>query len=203
MRVRLLTETDGSSYRALRLASIEESPALSSPEIVCELAFFARFGKGVLGNHSLEGTLVWGAYTGERLVGVVAVARGFERGNSHTVHLWGLYVCPAFRGSGVGTLLLRAAIAWTRRQPATTKTVLYAHHGDCHALQLFRQFGFEFVADDALRGTRLCAMRLDCRATEPAAARTLGGSGPEMAADGQPGVAGSMDRVAGRNAQSG
>lgn len=168
MRVRLLTETDGSDYRMLRLASIEESPALSSQEIVCELAFFARFGKGVLGNHALEGTLIWGAYAGDRMAGVVAASRGFERDDSWTIHLWGLYVYPEYRGGGVGMLLLQVAIAWIRRQPAPKNTVLCINHGNTHALQLFRQIGFEFIADDSLRGTRLCAMRLDCRAAGPA-----------------------------------
>lgn len=182
MQVRLLAEPDGGGYRMLRLASIEESPALSSPEIVRELVFFTRFGKGVLANHALEGTLVWGVYASSGLAGVIAASRGFERGPAHTIHLWGLYVLPEFRGGGVGTLLLRAAIAWVQRQLAT-KTMLYANHADSHALQLFQRFGFEFVADDALRGTKLCAMRLDCRAGHPASARGLGRSGPEMSTD--------------------
>lgn len=203
--MRLLTEADEDGCRAPRPGSIEETLTLSSPEIVRELAFFACFGKVVMGNHSLEGTLAWGTYTGEQVVGVVAAERGLERGNSWTIHLWGLCVYPEFRGVVVGTLLLRAAIAWIRQQPATASVVLYANHGQSHALAIFRQLGFEFVPDEALRGTKLCAWQLDCRAADSAFARRTGGLDPKLVAEGQPSIADSRgkDRSAGRDALSG
>jgi|GEM_PF-1045431 len=200
MQVRVLTEADGNRYRGLRLAMIEESPELSSPEIVRELAFFARFGKGVLGNHALEGTRVWGACVGAYLAGVVAATRGFERGSLRAIQLWGLYVHPEFRGRGVGQALVRTAIEWVWQQPSATEAVLYANHGDGHALRLFRQCGFEFFEDEALRDTRLCAMRLDCKKNQARYDSRKQGPGT-VAGTGQHGDEG--NRAAGRNTAAG
>lgn len=189
MQVRVLTQADAESYRALRLASIKESPALSCPEIVHELAFFARVGHGLLAHHASGGTVVWGAQANGQLAGVVAASHVRE-GSSQMLHLWGLYVDRRCRRHGMGRSLMQAALGWARRQSAATKTRLYSNREHEQALRLFQRLGFEFVAEEGLLRTRLCAMQLADRAPRwGAAARSLQrvGAGASCAADGNAG----------------
>src|SRR3546814_11313152 len=55
MFVRLLNEADAAAHRALRIMSIQESPQLSSPQLVMELAIYQRIGAGALMAHAAGG----------------------------------------------------------------------------------------------------------------------------------------------------
>lgn len=158
MHVRLLTEADSAAYRSLRVASIEEASALSSPEIVRELAIYVRIGAGVIAGYALEGSRVWGVFEDARLTGVVAVTCRF----GDAAHLWGLYVRPEYRGAKVGPGLMRAAVEWIREQPGVATAKLYVDKCNRRAMQLFLRFGFEAFHDSDLEATQLRVMRLDC-----------------------------------------
>src|SRR3546814_12823820 len=100
MFVRLLSEADAVAHRELRIMSINESPQLSCPQIVRELAIYQLIGTGALMAHASGDTRVWGAFDGGmRLAGVVAVTHdaGIPPG-ACGVHLRGLYVTLEDRG---------------------------------------------------------------------------------------------------------
>lgn len=77
-------------------------------------------------------------------------------------------------------------------QPALESVALCANHEQSHALAPIRQL--EFVPDEALRGAKLCAIELDCRAGGSAFARRTGGLDPKLAAERQPGIADSGEK---------
>src|SRR5687767_5324425 len=130
MHVRFLIEADSEAYRLLRTASIDESPEASSLETVRELANYMRIGTGVLTRYAIEGSPVWGAFDGDRLVGAVAGTREFEQSCPNVVRLWGLYVQPEYRGTGAGVGLMQTAMAWIRQQPDIT--VVELRVGKCN-----------------------------------------------------------------------
>src|SRR3546814_10938311 len=122
--------------------SIQESPQLSSPKIVRELAIYQRIGAGALMAQAAGGTRVWGAFDRERLAGVVAVTR--ETG-AHPLaggfHLWGLYVRPEDRGGSASPALMSKALAWCPQRPCTQGVPLTAPPGNAGASRWFRRFG--------------------------------------------------------------
>src|SRR3546814_4079010 len=94
MFVRLLSEADAVAHRELRIMSINESPQLSCPQIVRELAIYQRIGTGALMAHASGDTRGWGAFDGGmRLAGVVAVTQEagmHPRSEEHTSELQSL-----------------------------------------------------------------------------------------------------------------
>src|SRR3546814_17498984 len=137
----------------------QESPQLSGPQIVRELAIYQRIGAGALMAHAAGGTRVWGAFDRERLAGVVAVTR--EAGANPLAggfHLWGLYVRPEDRGGSASHALMSTALAWCRQRPCNQGVTLHAHRGNAGALRWFPRFGFERCAEDARGPTNLVAV---------------------------------------------
>src|SRR3546814_12507434 len=118
MFVRLLTEADASAHRALRIMSIQESPQLSSPQIVRELAIYQRIGAGALMAHAAVDTRGWGAFDRNRLVGVVAVTQAENmRPSVGALQLWGSYVRPVDSGGSASDAPMSTAMAWCVQRP--------------------------------------------------------------------------------------
>ena len=67
-----------------------------------------------------------------------------EPGESHTAHLYQLWVAPGARGVGVGRLLLDAVIAWARSSDVRY-LALDVTCGDTPATRLYARAGFRPV----------------------------------------------------------
>ncbi|MHB8868055.1 MAG: GNAT family N-acetyltransferase [Thermoleophilia bacterium] len=86
---------------------------------------------------------VFGAFVGGELVGFVGVAPSDRPKTSHRGDIWGLYVEPAHRRSGVGRSLVEHAVVFARSLGDVAELDLTVTDGAPHAAALYRSLGFE------------------------------------------------------------
>lgn len=100
---------DVSAYRDIRLEALRDSPEAFGSSFEAEDAQPERWFADRLGS-----TTVLGAFSGPMLVGIAgfAVQQGQKR--AHKGMLWGMYVRPAARKSGVGQRLIEAILDLAR-----------------------------------------------------------------------------------------
>jgi len=138
--MRPLTPADTLSFKTLRLAALQAAPtgAASSYEEEKDRSD-DEFGKRL--ERTTDKT-VFGAFDGERLVGIVGIRREAMRKFQHKGFIWGVYVDPDFRGQGVSRKLLTEAIAFTRQIPGMTQINLIVVASNVAAVALYRSLGF-------------------------------------------------------------
>lgn len=108
--VRVLTAADAAAFRDIRLAGLADDPRAFSADLGAEstqdLDWFAA---RIAGNRIF-------AVDGEagQLLGITGLAIPQNPKQRHRGHIWGVYVRPGARGSGIATALLAAAIGAAR-----------------------------------------------------------------------------------------
>ena len=147
MEFRKLTPTDAAAFRRLRRQGLVSSPEAFGESVeeldgTPEEQYAERLGKAPLEN------FVVGAFDGETLTGTVGFHRELRRKRRHKGAIWGVFVAPEYRGSGVAKRLLEETLMLARELPgleivqlsvASTQSAarnLYAGAG-------FRTFGLE------------------------------------------------------------
>jgi len=88
------------------------------------------------------------AIAGDEVIGSLGISREDQPVTRHVASL-GMMVSPAWRRRGVGSALMREAIAWARRA-GVEKLELSVYPGNEAAIGLYRSFGFE--EEGRLRG---------------------------------------------------
>lgn len=137
--IRPLTEDDAAQFAQVRQESLLASPLTFGASPATDVA---RVTDGVIG-----------AFENEHLVGIVGLFRGRHESSEHKVHLWGMYVQPAFRGRGLGAQLLEAALRQAHALPGVSWVLLAVTSAAPAALRIYERAGFEVwgVEKDALR----------------------------------------------------
>ena len=106
--VRRLNAEDAEAWVMLRREAVEKHPfAFGAPLPDNSAMLVERFNRIIT---SRADETVIGAFTNNTLVGVVGMRRHEAEKQRHKAELWGMYVTPSHRGSGVRELLVRAAI---------------------------------------------------------------------------------------------
>lgn len=85
--------------------------------------------------------LVYGAFRGA-IFGLVGLHPSGHRKTAHALDMWGLYVEPEHRGSGVGRSLVLRVIADTRRVPGVCYVRLAVTDAAPEAAALYSSLGF-------------------------------------------------------------
>lgn len=154
--IRLLGPGDAAAWLSLRLRALREHPTAftASPEED------ARLGEAGVARHfaaPATEAVHFGAFdeTGA-LVGVAHVARSRGDKTRHTATLWGMYVTPDHRRTGLSRRLMETAIAATRAMPGVTRLCLAVDITNAPARRLYDSLGFEpwGVEKDAFRAGR-------------------------------------------------
>lgn len=135
IQIRLLTSADAASYRGIRLAGLKDAPeafgSTFEAEVVKPLAWF--FDR-------LTASQVFGAVRGREVLGVAGFAvRGGEKG-AHKGLLWGMYVRPEARGTGLARRLVETVINFAR--PRVELIQLSVVVGNEPARRLYARLGF-------------------------------------------------------------
>ncbi|KHJ69246.1 hypothetical protein QU24_04805 [Pantoea rodasii] len=139
--VRRITESDLGNFRELRLEALRLHPdAFGASYEECShkpLQFFAE---------QLRASDIFGGYDHHNILqGMIGVSRSQLSKLSHVANIWGMYVRPEMRGSGLSSLLMEAALnsagsaKTVKLSVVTTNLVAYA---------LYRSFGFTEWATD-------------------------------------------------------
>ena len=136
--VRPLSLADAVAFRTLRLAALLEAPAAfgssHEEETTRPLSTFAdRLS-------APEPSLTFGAFVNDALCGIAGFRQETGLKTRHIGVLWGVYVAPSQRGTGLATTLVEAVVAHARRHVV----MLHADVGaDNHAARrLYEGLGF-------------------------------------------------------------
>ena len=85
----------------------------------------------------------FGAFDGDTLAGIVAVGREGALKLRHKAFIVGMYVAPAYRGRGVGRMLLEHAYAVASAFEGVKLVSLGVTSGNAPALALYESLGFQ------------------------------------------------------------
>lgn len=133
--VRQLGTADAEAFRALRLEALERDPE----------AFGAAFDEEAglaleLWAARLQAAPVFGAERQGELVGCAGLHLESNHKKRHKGVLWGVYVRPGLRGTGVGRSLVEHAIQVARRHIGQLHTAVVCDN--LPARRLYQQLGF-------------------------------------------------------------
>jgi GNAT superfamily N-acetyltransferase len=128
----------GARLRAIRLKALADSPDAFASTYEQAAAYSAEDWETRLA--APGATFI--AVTGGSDVGLV----GVYPGEGDTAHLISMWVDPAARGRGAGSLLVDAVLSWTRTAGGRA-VELWAVDGNESAIALYRRKGFELTGD--------------------------------------------------------
>ena len=142
MRISALTGQHVHAYRELMLEAYEHAADAFTTTVDERRAEPMSWWVNRIG--SRDGlTQAFGAWDKEALVGSVAVEYSSKPKTRHSALVLGMYVRPTYRGRGVGTGLLQAAVQAAAERPEIRTLALTLTEGNESALRLYRAAGFE------------------------------------------------------------
>ncbi|MBN1430287.1 MAG: GNAT family N-acetyltransferase [Anaerolineae bacterium] len=143
--VRLICADDAAALVSLRREALETDPLSFVASLEDERDFSLEFVRHILAHPQEQA--VFGAFDGERLIGMVGLYRETKLKRCHLGSIWGMYVTPEARGKGAGHALLdmaiRCAHEWglDQLQLGVTDIALAARH--LYEAAGFRSWGCE------------------------------------------------------------
>jgi RimJ/RimL family protein N-acetyltransferase len=135
IHIRQLTPADAALYRGIRLAGLKQNPEAFGSTFEAEFTkplawFFDR----------LSNSQVFGAFYGTQILGVAGFAIRDGHKEAHKGLLWGMYVRPEARGTGVAQRLVEAVIAFARLRVEVIQLSVVV--GNEPARRLYARLGF-------------------------------------------------------------
>jgi ribosomal protein S18 acetylase RimI-like enzyme len=180
IEVRRLMPADAARYREIRLAGLKNSPeafgSTFETESLKPLSSFAE---------RLRSSAAFGAFCGAKLLGIAGFA--FHEGvkEAHKGRLWGMYVRPNARKSGVGRRLVEAVIDFARQHAEILQLSVVSDNEPARRLYArlgFVEYGLEKDSlkqgdtyyDEILMALDLKALDLKERVSDAAGSRRYG-----------------------------
>lgn len=138
--LRRLTPADAVDFQALRLFGLQQSPAsfASSLEEERDRPLAEIAGRLIASDEQC----VFGAFSEARLIGMAGVRRQTLLKYRHKAGIWGVYVHPDQRGSGIGRQLILASIGFAKEMAGVGQLNLTATGGNAAAIALYASLGF-------------------------------------------------------------
>lgn len=140
--VRPVREDEWEGFRDVRLKALESDPLAFGSTLEREQAFPPEVWKERIARDLSDLTSArWVAvHSDGRFLGTIIAAdlKG-------TVHLFGMWVDPEFRGVGIGGQLLDAALAWIRRSRPRQPVLLEVNPRQVAAVHLYESRGFHLT----------------------------------------------------------
>lgn len=134
--IRPLTPDDATAYRTIRLEALGAHPeafgASFEQEAAQNDAFFAD---------RLAGSTVFGGFVAGELAGTAGFRRESGAKQAHKALLWGMYVRPFARRSGLSRRLVEAVLAYARVRVELIQLKVVATN--VPARRLYESLGFE------------------------------------------------------------
>lgn len=135
VQVRRLMPADARLYREIRLEALQLSPEAFGSS-------FEQEGAQSLGyfEEALTKADVFGAFRETALVGIAGYRTQAGAKQAHKGMLWGMYVRPLARGSGVAKHLVKAVLDHARERVELIQLTVVSDNET--AQRLYRHFGF-------------------------------------------------------------
>lgn len=135
--IRRLVVADAAAFRDLRLRALRDHPDAFGAAFEEEVAYPPeRFAERLT-----SGVVLGGGIDAEQLDGMAGVAVPDDLKARHKAHLWGMYVRPEARGTGVAQSLIRGCVEYART--VAEEIVLGVGTHNHAALARYRSMGFE------------------------------------------------------------
>lgn len=140
MNIRLLAPEDAPAFQTLRLFALQEGPSAfgSSHAEECDRTL-QQISAHLPGSSERR---FFGYFENDELVAVVGVGREQGLKERHNAFVRSMFVAPAVRGRGIGTLLLQAALAQALAWSGVEQISLAVTASNQAALSLYRSCGF-------------------------------------------------------------
>jgi ribosomal protein S18 acetylase RimI-like enzyme len=133
--LRRLTPDDAALYRDIRLEGLADSPdsfgSTLEAEVDRPLEAFAQ---------RLADSYIVGMFSGAQLAGVAGFVVQPGPKHAHKGILWGMYVRPAYRGLGIGRMLVEAIIEHARERVELLQLLVVSDN--LPARRLYESLGF-------------------------------------------------------------
>jgi ribosomal protein S18 acetylase RimI-like enzyme len=141
LKIRELGASDAADFQALRLQSLLEFPSAfsSSHSEECDLSLSVVAERIAPTPHGC----VFGAFAESQFVGILGLAREKPQKLAHKAFIWGMFVAPRYRVSGIGRTLVQTAIAKAAAMSGVRQINLGVNAKNTAALELYRSCGFE------------------------------------------------------------
>lgn len=140
--VRRLVPADASIYRTLMLEAYEHHPEAFTSSLAERAALPRSFWEARLAAGAEPRELVVGALRDGVLAGAAGIEFESREKARHKATLFGMFVLSGFRGSGLGHMLVEAALAAARVRPGVRIVQLTVTEGNAAARRLYERFGF-------------------------------------------------------------
>lgn len=137
--IRPLSPDEAGAYQQIRREALEDAPFAFGSSPSDDRARSIEFVRQVLASPEQA---VFGAFM-PHLVGVVGIYRDPSEKAAHKAHLWGLYVDPSYRSSGLGRALVEAAIGFARSIGGVSHVHLSVSERALAAASIYQALGFE------------------------------------------------------------
>ncbi|MBV9586275.1 MAG: GNAT family N-acetyltransferase [Alphaproteobacteria bacterium] len=136
IEVRRLTPADAALFREIRLEGLERDPDAFASTVEVESAQpLSSF------EQRLEAAAVFGGFRGSELLGVAGFRLQPGPKHGHKGQLWGMYVRPAARQTGLGHKLVEAVIEHARGEVELLQLSVISENQP--ARRLYASLGFE------------------------------------------------------------
>lgn len=146
MIVRVLQESDAKSYQEVRLSGLRNDPDAFGSTFEREKEFSLET---VISRISpTQDKFVLGAFVEGELVGIVAFVREVGMKIAHKGNIFGMYVAPEMRGTGVGRELLLELIKKAKDMEDLEQINLTVISGNSNAKKLYASLGFEIYGTE-------------------------------------------------------
>lgn len=144
VRIARIAAADLSAYKNLRDEALRLYPDAFDADLDSERARPPESYLGRLGlSETLGGSFLMGAWVGSELVGMIGLERQSQQKLRHSAELNSMMVHPAHTGSGVGLMLIEAAIAEARQALGLEQIVLRVSTSSQSAIRLYERAGFQ------------------------------------------------------------
>lgn len=142
MQVIRLTPAHAAQYRAIMLQAYADEPDTFTSTVPEREPLPLEWWTSRVSDHPHPTELVFGAFVGPRLVGVVGLRYERRERTMHKASLFGICVLPQFRGQGTARALVEAVLEHARSTPGMRVVQLTVTQSNAPALRLYESCGF-------------------------------------------------------------
>lgn len=111
--IREATPADAVRFRQLRLDALQNNPIAFTADYQKNLNHPAKYWQDLLTLQADEATIFLAEHE-ENLIGMTGIARGGSPKTRHAAWVWGVYVCPEWRGLHIAEELIRSCFTWAK-----------------------------------------------------------------------------------------
>ncbi|MGF7013625.1 N-acetyltransferase family protein [Ornithinibacillus bavariensis] len=142
MIIRLLEPNDAKEYYDLRLEALQVNPeafSTSFEEVITSPNIVEHYEK----SFRQTNTYNFGAFQENKMIGMVTLFPETKEKLKHKASIFAMYVKPAYRGQGIGKLLLEAALKQAYELGGLSKINLSVVSNNHEAKGLYQRYGFK------------------------------------------------------------